>query len=158
MLIFMKSIPGYARYLISDTGEVVKDNGLRLKPHESAGYRVVKLTSDAGKRTSFGVHRLVVLAHVGPIPDGMWINHKNGIKHDNRVENLEIVTPSENLMHAYQTLRCNRARGERVHTAKLTPEAVEEIRNSPLSQRRLAAKFGVSQVAVHNVRSGRSWK
>ena len=48
-------------------------------------------------------HRLIwMLAH-GPIPNGLQINHKNGNKKDNRLYNLEIVTPSENVKHAYNT-------------------------------------------------------
>jgi len=46
------------------------------------------------------VHRLVWIALVGPIPEGMVVNHRNGNKHDNRIENLEVVTYSENMRHA----------------------------------------------------------
>ena len=48
-------------------------------------------------------HRMIWESVHGPIPDGMQINHKNGIKHDNRICNLEVVTPSENTKHAYAT-------------------------------------------------------
>lgn len=48
-------------------------------------------------------HRIIWEFVNGKIPDGMQINHKNGIRHDNRIENLEIVTPSQNTKHAYDT-------------------------------------------------------
>ena len=50
------------------------------------------------------VHRLVVMAFISDIPVGMVINHKNGIKTDNRVENLEIVTQKQNVHHAINVL------------------------------------------------------
>src|SRR5574343_443937 len=60
--------------------------------HDFNGYRCVLLQREAGRSTQ-KVHRLVVEAFVGPIPDGMQVNHKNGIKDDNRACNLEIATP-----------------------------------------------------------------
>lgn len=46
-------------------------------------------------------HRLIWQAVHGAIPEGMQINHKNGVKSDNRLANLELVTPSANTKHAY---------------------------------------------------------
>lgn len=56
-----------------------------------------------GKAKNVYVHRAVAEAFIGEIPDGYEINHKNGIKTDNRVENLEIVTRSQNCIHAIKT-------------------------------------------------------
>jgi hypothetical protein len=50
-------------------------------------------------RKQISVHRLVVEAFIGSIPKGMHVNHKNGVKNDNRLQNLEIVTPAENVRH-----------------------------------------------------------
>jgi hypothetical protein len=52
----------------------------------------------------FLVHRLVWEYFNGPIPKGLTVNHINGIKTDNRLENLEVVTQAENNLH-YQRLR-----------------------------------------------------
>lgn len=57
------------------------------------------------------VHRMIWEAANGPIPAGMEINHINGIKSDNRLANLEMVTPSENCLHAFRT-GLSRAYGE----------------------------------------------
>ena len=155
----MKQIPGFSKYSISDSGEVIKYTGLKLQSWDSNGYRMVKPIADAtGKHVTTGIHRLVVLAHIGPIPKGMWVNHKNGIKHDNRIENLEITTPSENLIHSFRVLNRNRASGESIHTSKLTPDVVATIRASSLSQRQLGLQFGVSQVAIHNIKTHKAWK
>lgn len=55
-----------------------------------------------GKRKMYLVHRLVAEAFLGEIRDGLEVNHINAIKSDNRVENLEIVTPRENQLHTYK--------------------------------------------------------
>ena len=89
-------------YYVSNIGRVAykrKDGCLylftqRLSPF---GYIVI------GRRTVF-VHRLVATAFISDIPEGMVINHKNGIKTDNRVENLEIVTQKENVIHSIEVL------------------------------------------------------
>lgn len=51
----------------------------------------------------FLVHRLAWEALYGPIPPGMEINHINGIKNDNRLINLELVTHQQNMAHAKRT-------------------------------------------------------
>lgn len=52
-----------------------------------------------GKRKSIRVHRAVWEAFNGPIPEGYEINHINTVRDDNRLENLELVTPSGNQLH-----------------------------------------------------------
>lgn len=54
-----------------------------------------------GRSHSPVVHRLVAAAFIGPCPDGHEVNHKDGTKRNNRVENLEYVTRSQNTKHAH---------------------------------------------------------
>ena len=58
-----------------------------------------------GKYIRVIAHRIIWVCFNGEIPLGKEINHKNGIKHDNRLENLEIVTRSENMIHAVNILK-----------------------------------------------------
>mgnify|MGYP001585956411 CR=1 FL=1 len=58
----------------------------------------------------------------------MQVNHKNGNRSDNRVENLEIVTAAENNLHAYRTLNRSRPSGSKHPAAKLTENDVLDIR------------------------------
>lgn len=103
-----KDIPKYeGRYQVSNTGRVkslvchAHQNPI-LSPHLRSGYKEVGLTDATGRRTGVSVHRLVVAAFYGEIPSGMFVNHIDGTRTNNNVENLEIVTPAENVKHAYR--------------------------------------------------------
>jgi hypothetical protein len=111
----IKDIPGYeGRYGITKSGKVwshgkslsgsFKNKGSTkgkwLKPSVAYhGYQNVFL----GKGNSKRVHRLVAITYLEKIDGKNYINHKNNIRHDNRVENLEWVTPSENIAHAIKS-------------------------------------------------------
>lgn len=106
-------IPGYeGRYQINKNGEIKSlvyyYNGYQnprrnriLKPSKGRdGYLRVALTDDKGSVKFCRVHRLVLLSFVGE--SNLQVNHINGIKTDNRLSNLEYVTQSENMKHAYR--------------------------------------------------------
>jgi hypothetical protein len=112
-----KSIPGYeGLYEVSSYGRVraldrVQPGpwGVQLYPGQlkkayriPAGYMRVRL-SRADKAKTLSVHRLVALAFLPNLPGLEQVNHKNGIKADNRVENLEWCTRRENMQHAFTT-------------------------------------------------------
>ncbi len=94
---------GYPKYSISREGIVYsRFNKKTISPiHGINGYLNVVLYNDNGRKR-FNIHRLVALAFI-PNPDHKaWINHIDGNKHNNRVENLEWCSPSENNLHALQ--------------------------------------------------------
>lgn len=101
----IKDFPGY---YITDSGNVYSrgSNG-RIKklhpPKTTVGYYQVGLYRNK-KRFFIGVHRLVAEMFVPNPKNKPCINHKNGIRCDNRAENLEWCSYSENMKHAYKVL------------------------------------------------------
>lgn len=92
----------YCNYAVSDLGQVknVKTGRvLQQSLRSNDGYLQVSLWNN-GKGKSFPVHRLIALSFLPTINNKYYVNHKNGIKTDNRVENLEWCSPSENNYHA----------------------------------------------------------
>lgn len=90
-------------YEVSDQGRVrnVKRDRLR-KPSNIRGYQAVPLCK-GGKNRMKLLHRLVAEAFIPNHENKPQVNHINGNKADNRAENLEWVTPQENLRHAWET-------------------------------------------------------
>jgi len=93
-----KKIEGY-EYWISNQGRM-KNKDKVLKLVTNRGYHRVGLYKN-GKPKHFLVHRLVAIYFIENTNNKPIINHKNGVKKDNRVENLEWCTDSENKYHAY---------------------------------------------------------
>ena len=156
-----KPIPGFPEYEASDDGHVYNARDWQLSTYDCRGYRFIALKNEHGARVNVGVHRLVVAAFLGPIPKGMWVNHKNGIKHDNRLENLEITTPSENHCHARDVLKRTWAKGGNAVRSQLSEEAVGMIRflhSHGYSQHALSRAFLVSQPTIHNLLKQVTWR
>lgn len=102
-----KDVSFNSNYEISDNGIVRRKNNRNvLKGCIASGYRSVKLTFENSRQQRFYVHRLVAM-HFIPNEDKTktFVNHKNGNKMDNRVENLEWVSPRENNFHYYQQVQ-----------------------------------------------------
>jgi predicted XRE-type DNA-binding protein len=101
---------------------------------------------------------LVALAFIDNIHNYSFINHINGIKDDNRVENLEWCTSVENLNHALDNNLRIMPNGEKHHKSKLTEVQVLEIRNSHLSQKELTILYNVKQPLISAIINRKKWK
>ena len=88
---------------IRKNGRIMNTKGRILKAGiDKYGYYRITL-SYKGKRKSYYVHRLVARAYLKDYDENLQVNHKNGIKTDNRIENLEMVTLQENIRHSIIT-------------------------------------------------------
>lgn len=97
-----KPIPGHPGFYARDNGEIIGKRGKPLKGHvDRCGYHEV-LFSENGCTKNYLVHRLVLSAFA-PIEnmERYDVNHKNGNKLDNSLDNLEWSTRSENVKHSY---------------------------------------------------------
>ena len=103
-------IPGYeGLYRVSKSGKVhgVKRNHI-LRPSLTCGYNKVRLSKD-GKVKDYILYKLVYLTfnHLDSVPKGYLIDHIDGDKQNDSLDNLRLVTPSENVRAAYYTQKTN---------------------------------------------------
>ena len=160
-----KPIVGYENlYEVSNIGAIKRlkstqghKKGQLLSPVLCTGYLRVGLTKNKNIKNKY-VHRLVLEAFTEHIPRGMECNHKNGIRADNRIENLEWVTRSYNSWHKCNILKFKIKR-KRNGRAKFKQKDVNEIlklSQEGYSSKDLAKKFKVNVKTINNIKSGRT--
>lgn len=110
-----------------------------------------------GKPLNVSAHRLIWECVYGPISGNMVVNHKNGIRNDNRILNLELVTNAENVRHAF-SIGLNKGRpGITNPNAKFSSkdvDTVRELRALGLKQCKIAEHLGMSQIHVSRICRG----
>lgn len=176
-----KEILGYPDYLISNKGRLktksrkvrfvhavtgnthyrlTKEKFLKVYNNNRTGYKFVQLYSSK-KSTNKTIHRLVAL-HFLPYesdPHKNIVNHKDGNKHNNTVENLEWCTNAYNHHHA--TVTGLIAKGSEVGNSKLNEKTVHAIKwflNKGYTHTELSKAFNISRPTITLIANNKSWK
>lgn len=135
---------------------------MKTRDRQGTEYQIINLSKLDGKKRTFRVHRLVMMAF-NPVEnmDELEVNHLDGNKKNNKLENLEWCTASENQKHAFKTGLQKARKGESSNFAKLTEEDVKqvfELRKQGLLQREIAEIVGCTPSNISAILRGKSWK
>jgi len=141
-------------YEITKEGIVYENGVVKTQSKHSQGYRTVWINNKHNR-----VHRLVAEKYIPNPNNHPYVNHINGDKSDNRVENLEWVTSQQNTKHAVVT-------GLMIKKRKLTTEIANQIRteyrkqykDGGATQKQLAEKYGVSRCCIKQIVQNKSYK
>lgn len=147
----------YDGYEVSNYGTLKRNGVVITTPISAVGYKR-KYLKDL--RKNILVHREVAKAFISNPQNKPQVNHKNGVKTDNRVENLEWSTRSENQIHAVRTGLRKIQRLEKSPASKLTNVQVtvirEAIRHGHM-QKDIAKYFHLDQSTISRIKTGHNW-
>lgn len=135
-----------------------------MKTRDRAGtdYQIINLSKLDGSKRTFRVHRLVMMAF-NPVENmnELEVNHIDGNKKNNKIENLEWCTASENQIHAFKTGLNKPRKGEESNFSKLTEDDVKkifELREKGLLQKEIAEIIGCTKSNISCILRKKSWK
>jgi len=163
-----KTVPSNDDYAVSNFGHIkrtrwvngAKRAGRSLGYNCESGYREVAFYDTKHRKTVRLIHQVVAEAFLGPCPPGKEINHKDGNKRNNRLDNLEYVTPSQNIRHAIETGLLVPVRGTQVSTSVLTNRQVRRIRErfkKGASMSDIARRLKIGLTTVSDIVNRRTW-
>jgi len=163
-----KIIEDFPNYAISNYGKVKKIKGgveaiknRILNPGINIyGYLFVIFIKNKKRKLKF-IHRLVLENFISSCPKSYQCNHKDGIKINNNINNLEWVTPKQNVHHRMYILGYH-VEGERNPRAKLTKQKVKSIRSLckkyKFKHRELSKIFNTPMSTIGNILNNISWR
>lgn len=125
-------------------------------------YQIINFSTVDGKKKTFRLHRLVMLAFK-PIENAseMEVNHIDGNKLNNALDNLEWCTTSENQKHAYKMGLSKARKGESSNFSKLKEEDIKmirELKKEGLTNRGIAEMVNCSASNISCILRGKSWQ
>jgi hypothetical protein len=157
---FIRELFTTGQYFATTNGNIFSLKGKKprqLKPSKRRdGYYKLNIYNKNVIK-SLTVHHIVWVYFKGEIPLNMEINHKNGNKLDNRLDNLEVVTPSANTRHAISTGLKPHQRGDRNPNTNLTDKDVKNIRSSTKSIAELAKQYEMSYTGMWMIVKRKNW-
>jgi hypothetical protein len=168
---FGSGLRGKKRILTDDHKKAIKKAAIKMWEKKAKGYTLKKdgyVEITRGKNKYKGQHRVIMEEYLGrELNTNEVVHHINGIKHDNRIENLKVMTNKEhNRLHAIKNQKrgvCydiskESKSGEEHRNSILKESQVREILHSKDENKIIAAKYKVSLSTIKNIRSRRTWK
>jgi len=151
-----------AGYKVLDDGSVIAPSGKERKTGNKEGYRSFTINAD-GEYGYVMVHRLLAYQKYGDriFEPGVEVRHLNSDPSDNRVENIEIGTHSQNMMDMPRERRWAKAKQAAKAKRKLTEEQVATLRcdhAAGMSYRKLMQKYGISKTAVSYIVNAKTYQ
>jgi antitoxin component HigA of HigAB toxin-antitoxin module len=150
-------------YTIDDLGNIYSDISGKMKTRNKGNteYQIINLMTLEGKKKTFRVHRLVMMAfHPIQNMNDMEVNHIDGNKQNNALNNLQWCTASENQLHAFQIGLQKPRKGEKSNFSKLAQKDVDKIfnlRRRGLTQKQIAEKIGCTRSNISYILSKKTW-
>lgn len=138
-------------------GRWYSEKMLKLR-EDKDGYLTVCLTKD-GKRKLCKVHRLTLSSFSGEEKD-LQVNHIDGNKQNNHIDNLEWSTCSDNQIHAHK-IGLKNQKGSKNNASKLTEyqvlEIAELLKNKNITMRSIAKKYSVDDETIRHIKIRKTW-
>ena len=152
-------------YYVRDDGTIYSAKSKKiLSPQlDKDGYEKVQMMSDDGKRHRYSVHRLILETfEPNEHSDKLQVNHKDGNKANNKLENLEWVTCKENINHAYNlglysNIGDNNNGDHKLCTSQVL-EIIDLLLKQELTIQQIANKYNVSKYAIECIKYKKTWK
>lgn len=148
-----------SEYYVGSCGNIFRD-GMKLALYTNGRYlQFTYYDNTYPNGITLRVHRVVAEVFLPVVEGKLHVNHKNGIKSDNSVANLEWVTLSENMAHAHALELY--PKGSSCYQAVLNEDSVYYIKECILqgaSDPTMAKMFGVDKGTIRQIRIGNSWK
>ena len=154
-------IANLENFEISKSGVIRNCNTLKIKSQyiSSTGYYMISVSKN-NKSKSYRVHRLLAETFIPKNNEfQIFVNHIDGNKLNNCLENIEWCTHLENMKHAFKTGLANNS-NEKNGMSKLTSKDVAIIKTmlkNGISQYKIAKKFNVSRSAILKIKLGKTW-
>lgn len=161
----IKTHINFPGYFFTTNGEIIsKQNKRPMKPgYRGKGYSGTVLVNTIGKRVTVSVHRVLAEVFIEkPSILHNQINHKNGIKTDNRIENLEWVTQSQNIRHKLDVLKKKNLKLQDHPRALFTDKDIKTIKILLKDCKygdvaRIAKQYGVHSSTISKIKMGKNW-
>lgn len=162
------SVPNFPNYEVSSFGRLrrIKKSWSQLPGPLTPftvtnGYKQFQFHNNGAKK-ALRIHTIVLEVFDREKIGIEEANHKDGDTSNNNINNLEWVTPSQNMKHAYDTKLHPKPYGDKSHFSKLTPSQVNEIRvkicDGLMSMISIAKEYSVSRYCIYRIRDGKSWR